>query len=163
MRGSYAKPRSWRRCGVLALGFFGVIGSGLGTAAGAARSAALGNHVNVGTNSFTGMTGLSPARAQRRGGPCGWRSTVPSQVLIIWEENHGYSSIIHNPAAPEINALATECGLATAYQSLTHPSLPNYLEMTSALPYSSSPWTSDCDAVGNCQTEATSVFSELAG
>lgn len=95
--------------------------------------------------------------------PCGTSRLRPNvdEVLLIWEENHGYSSIIGDPSAPELNGLAAKCGLATGYDALTHPSLPNYLEMTSGQSYASSPWASDCDAIGSCVTSAPSVFSEL--
>ena len=95
--------------------------------------------------------------------PCGTLSGKPAvdQVMLIWEENHSYSSIISNSEAPEINALATKCGLATGYEALTHPSLPNYMEMTSGRPFTSSPWTDDCDPAGSCTTSVPSVFSEL--
>jgi hypothetical protein len=33
-------------------------------------------------------------------------------VLLLIEENHNYNQIIGNPAAPEINALAKDYGLA---------------------------------------------------
>ncbi len=95
--------------------------------------------------------------------PCGTLTGRPvvHEVLLIWEENHGYSSVIGNPAAPELNRLATKCGLATRYDALTHPSLPNYMEMTSAQSFASSPWDTDCGPGGSCATAVPSVFSEL--
>jgi hypothetical protein len=81
--------------------------------------------------------------------------------MLIWEENHSFASVIGNPAAPVLNRLASQCGLATGYTALTHPSLPNYMEMTSGLPYTSWPWSTDCSPVGACTTSAPSVFSEL--
>ncbi|HVB45884.1 MAG TPA: hypothetical protein VNF47_24685 [Streptosporangiaceae bacterium] len=62
-------------------------------------------------------------------GPCGTLATPPaySHVIWIWMENHSYSDIIGNTAAPYINSLASECGLATNYHNITHPSLPNYI------------------------------------
>jgi hypothetical protein len=86
---------------------------------------------------------------------------VADEVLLIWEENHSYGSVIGNPSAPEINALAAKCGLATQYQAQTHPSLPNYLEMTSGQSFASSPWYTDCDPEGSCTTSGPSVFSAL--
>jgi hypothetical protein len=50
-------------------------------------------------------------------------------VFVIVEENHGYSDVIGNPAAPNFNALAQQYGLATAYYGVTHPSEPNYVAM----------------------------------
>jgi phosphatidylinositol-3-phosphatase len=52
-------------------------------------------------------------------------------VVWIWMENASYSEIVGNPAAPYLNRLASECGLATHYTAITHPSLPNYLAATS--------------------------------
>jgi phosphatidylinositol-3-phosphatase len=46
-------------------------------------------------------------------------------------ENHGYSQIVGNSAAPYENQLANQCGLATSYSGVTHPSLPNYIAATS--------------------------------
>ncbi|HTT90465.1 MAG TPA: hypothetical protein VMF65_13015 [Acidimicrobiales bacterium] len=95
--------------------------------------------------------------------PCGTLTGRPvaDQVLLIWEENHTYSSIIGNAAAPELNRLAAKCGLATQYDAPTHPSLPNYMEMTSGRSFTSWPWTSDCDPQAACTTSAGSIFSEL--
>lgn len=120
----------------------------------------------------TGLSGGAPSKMARPAGhgvvpsvarPCGTRpgNAVVDKVLLVWEENHGYGSIIGNPGAPEINRLADRCGLATRYEATTHPSLPNYMEMTSGLPYTSYPWVTDCDPQGSCTTPATSVFQEL--
>jgi acid phosphatase len=86
---------------------------------------------------------------------------VVNQVLLVWEENHSYSSVVGNPSAPELNSLAAQCGLATQYAALTHPSLPNYMERTSGRSYASYPWDSDCDPQGTCTTSAKSIFEEL--
>jgi len=43
------------------------------------------------------------------------------------EENHGFADVIGNPAAPNLNALASRFGLATSYFGVTHPSEPNYV------------------------------------
>jgi phospholipase C len=46
-------------------------------------------------------------------------------------ENKYYSQIIGSSSAPYLNQLAKDCGLATNYFALDHPSLPNYIAMTS--------------------------------
>lgn len=46
-------------------------------------------------------------------------------------ENTSFSSVIGSPQAPYLNALARSCGLATNFFAEDHPSLPNYLAMTS--------------------------------
>jgi phospholipase C len=45
-------------------------------------------------------------------------------------ENKTYGEVIGSDSAPFINALAQECGIATNYHGITHPSLPNYLAAT---------------------------------
>jgi hypothetical protein len=50
-------------------------------------------------------------------------------IFLVVEENHGFSQIIGNPAAPELNRLATAYGLATASFSVADPSAPNYVAM----------------------------------
>jgi len=44
-------------------------------------------------------------------------------------ENHEYDSIIGSPDAPYINSLARASALATNYDAVSHPSLPNYLAL----------------------------------
>jgi phosphatidylinositol-3-phosphatase len=126
--------------------------------AGAFAALGLGGPVAAGTKAAE-PAAVFPSLAR----PCGTLSGKPvvDKVLLIWEENHNYSSIIGNPGAPLLNNLAAKCGLATRYQSLTHPSLPNYMEMTSGLAFSSWPWVSDCDPQGSCTTSAASIFSAL--
>jgi hypothetical protein len=50
-------------------------------------------------------------------------------IFLIVEENHGFSQIIGNPAAPNLNKLARQFGLATASFSVADPSAPNYVAM----------------------------------
>src|SRR5438309_4112394 len=50
-------------------------------------------------------------------------------IFVIVEENHGFTDVIGNPAAPNLNALANQFGLATDYFGISHPSEPNYMAM----------------------------------
>jgi hypothetical protein len=50
-------------------------------------------------------------------------------IFLIVEENHGFTQIIGNPAAPQLNRLADRYGLATASFSVADPSAPNYVAM----------------------------------
>jgi phospholipase C len=66
--------------------------------------------------------------------PCGTAVQPPARwahVVWIWMENASYDEIVGNPSARYLNELAAECGLATNYSAITHPSLPNYLAATS--------------------------------
>jgi len=59
--------------------------------------------------------------------------TVPrfDHVVIIMLENHSDLSIVGNPNAPKITRLAFDNAYGSAYYGVTHPSLPNYVAMTS--------------------------------
>ncbi|HET9893898.1 MAG TPA: alkaline phosphatase family protein [Streptosporangiaceae bacterium] len=97
-------------------------------------------------------------------GPCGTTTTAPTykHVIWIWMENHSFTDIIGNTSqAPYLNSLATECGLATNYHNITHPSLPNYIGATSGLTLSQlSPFSGDCSPSTRCSTSAASIFSQ---
>lgn len=69
--------------------------------------------------------------------------------------------MIGSSDAPYINSVADECGLATNYHNITHPSLPNYIAATSGLNLASlDPYTADCDPTGNCTTNTQSIFAQ---
>jgi hypothetical protein len=61
--------------------------------------------------------------------PSGSAGGVPRyrHIFVIVEENHGFSDVIGNPAAPNLNALAARFGLETRYFGVSHPSEPNYV------------------------------------
>jgi phospholipase C len=108
--------------------------------------------------------GSAAMPAAAASGPCGTVTTAPTYTHVIWilMENHSFGDIIGNTSqAPFINSLATECGLATNYHNLSHPSLPNYVGMTSGLAVSSlKPFVSDCSPSKKCSTSAPSIFSQ---
>ena len=52
-------------------------------------------------------------------------------VVVVVEENHGYSQIIGNNDASFINSLASQGTLFTNSYGITHPSQPNYLALFS--------------------------------
>lgn len=51
-------------------------------------------------------------------------------VIVVVEENHSYNKIIGSSAMPYLNSLANKYGLAVNYYGNTHPSIGNYLMMT---------------------------------
>src|ERR1700756_329577 len=53
-----------------------------------------------------------------------------SHVILVVEENHSYSDVIGSSAMPYLNSLASQYGLATQYFANGHPSIPNYLMLT---------------------------------
>lgn len=84
-----------------------------------------------------------------------------SHVIWLWMENHSYEQVVGSSSAPYLNSLARECGLATNYHNITHPSLPNYIAATSGLGSQAvQPFASDCSPSASCSTAATSLFSQ---
>jgi phospholipase C len=106
----------------------------------------------------------SPPVATAATAPCGTVSTPPTyqHVIWIWMENHSYGDIIGNTAqAPYINSLAAECGLATNYHNISHPSLPNYIAGTSGLGGRQIKlFDNDCSVSKKCSTSAPSIFGQ---
>src|SRR5260370_16819254 len=56
---------------------------------------------------------------------------LPTHIVIVVEENHGYSEIIGSSQAPYINTFADEGASFTSSHAITHPSQPNYLALFS--------------------------------
>jgi hypothetical protein len=70
-------------------------------------------------------------------------------------ENEEASAVIGNPQTPYINRLARRGGLATRSYAIRHPSLPNYLALTSG---STHGVTSDCTS---CHVQGPSIADQL--
>lgn len=51
-------------------------------------------------------------------------------VVMVMEENQGYTSVANNSAWPNLNALIRKGALATNYYADTHPSIGNYFMLT---------------------------------
>ena len=69
--------------------------------------------------------------------PCGVRTAPPAawqHVVWIVMENHSTYQIMGSASAPYINHLASQCGYASQFFAESHPSLPNYIAMTSGSP-----------------------------
>jgi phosphatidylinositol-3-phosphatase len=60
--------------------------------------------------------------------------------------------------SPFLNRLAARCGLAASYRAVTHPSLPNYLAITSGSPQNLQ--GSDCQPGSGCETQGASIFGQ---
>jgi hypothetical protein len=67
-----------------------------------------------------------------------------SHVVVIVMENKEASDVIGNQAAPYENELARRYGLATQSYAITHPSLPNYLALTSGSTHGVNSDSTDC-------------------
>ena len=51
-------------------------------------------------------------------------------VVMVMEENQGYSTVVRSSAWPNLNNLIANGALATNYYANTHPSIGNYLMLT---------------------------------
>ncbi len=110
--------------------------------------------IAVGVGAPTGASAAAPC------GTLPLSSTNYTHVVWIWMENHSYGEIIGSSEAPYINALAGECGLATNYHNVDHPSLPNYVAATSGLPFGElKRFEPDCNPSHKCSTAAESIFT----
>jgi phosphatidylinositol-3-phosphatase len=92
--------------------------------------------------------------------PCGVARTAPTYQHVVWIllENVGYS-VVGSSSASYLNSLAARCGLATNYLAISHPSLPNYIALTSG----STQGITDDGEPATHQLGVPSIFSELDG
>jgi len=123
--------------------------------------AAVGTVLGVGIGVVTGTAQSAGASSAA---PCGTASVSSvhyTHVIWILMENNSYGSIIGSPSAPYINSVADECGLATNYHNISHPSLPNYVGMTSGLGLAGlKQFKTDCSPSKKCSTSAPSIFGQ---
>jgi len=112
------------------------------------------------TPSTAGSASLTAQRVPSARGACGARAgrpVRPRRVVWIVMENQAYSSVIGSRAAPYLNRLAAACGVATNFTAEAHPSLPNYLAMTSG----STQGVTDDNDPGSHRIGGPSIFSQL--
>jgi hypothetical protein len=106
------------------------------------------------------MAGPVRAAEARSVAPCGATRAVPHYSRVVWIvlENEGYS-VIGSRDAPYLNHLVAECGLATNDDAVTHPSLPNYLALTSG----STQGVTDDGEPSAHRLFSASIFGQLHG
>src|SRR4051794_15540647 len=106
--------------------------------------------------------GVQAAPPTEGGAPRGTATPPPvdgwAHVVWVVFENKSYDAVIGSPNAPYINALAGKCGLATSFYAETHPSLPNYIAMTSG----STQGITDDLAPAAHPLDVSSIFSQLS-
>jgi hypothetical protein len=71
-------------------------------------------------------------------------------------ENVGYS-VVGSSSAPYLNSLADKCGLATNDDAISHPSLPNYIALTSG----ATQGIADDNEPSSHRLNVPSIFSQL--
>lgn len=72
------------------------------------------------------------------------RLPKPDHIIVVIEENKGYSQIIGSAAAPYLNVLAQQGASFSNFLSFHHPSQPNYLEIFSGS--NQGVWNDTCPA-----------------
>ncbi len=82
-----------------------------------------------------------------------------SHVVWIIMENRGFSEVAGSRSAPYLASLAGRCGLAVDYSGVTHPSLPNYIALTSGSPQG----ISDDSGPASHPLGVQSIFGLLGG
>lgn len=105
-------------------------------------------------------TAASVGGAETRSGPCGRARPGRARYRhVVWVvmENKAYGDIIGSRDAPYLNALARRCGSATRFYAKAHPSLPNYIYMTSG----STQGITDDSGPSSHRLGAPSIFSQL--
>jgi hypothetical protein len=117
---------------------------------------------------FTGAAGADPPPSLGTQAGCGTAAAAPApitKVLTIVFENTDLTSIVGSPAAPNMNALASACGLATNYHGIQFPSLPNYIALTSGqIPASiavDGVKGRDCEPSPTCDSPDPSIFTQI--
>jgi phosphatidylinositol-3-phosphatase len=94
--------------------------------------------------------------------PCGsLAGTAPHvrSVVLIMMENHATPVL---GSMPYLDAIAAGCARAAGYHAITHPSLPNYIALTSGrIP--SGIRGGDCEPGGSCLSHDRSIFGQTGG
>ncbi|MFN2606928.1 MAG: alkaline phosphatase family protein [Acidimicrobiales bacterium] len=136
-----------------------VAACGSGSSAGGRRSTTAAPTTtarpSLGAPSSPTTTAARSTAVVSAGAPCAGR-TAPAtydHVVIVVLENHDYSQVAGH--SPYLNGLAAKCGLATDAHAVSHPSLPNYIALTSG---GTQGITTDCT---DCPTGADSIFNQV--
>src|SRR5450631_2229299 len=82
-------------------------------------------------------------------------TSTNSHIVVIVMENKEQTGVLGNAAAPYLNGLVRRYGLATQSFGVSHPSLPNYLALTSG---STQGITSDCTS---CSVSSPNIADQL--
>jgi hypothetical protein len=112
----------------------------------------------VGLASLGAVAPATVAAPSPKVAPCGFLRphrppAIYRHVITIVLENHSFGQI--DGRSQYLNRLAGACGLADNYSAITHPSLPNYIAITSG---DTNGITDDCTG---CSVSASSIFGQV--
>lgn len=129
-----------------------------GLASGTGPPAAVPGTATPGTTVPAGATGGGAVSSQR---PCVGAAPAATYDHVLWivMENKAAAAAVGSAASARMTELAARCGRASDHHAISHPSLPNYLAMTSGSTHSV---TDDAGPSAHPITGG-SIFSEVAG
>jgi acid phosphatase len=81
-----------------------------------------------------------------------------SHVFVVLMENRSYNEVWNKSTTPYITSLGNAFARATNYFAITHPSLPNYLDLYGGSNYTI---TTDCSPSSSCHVNATNLADNL--
>jgi phosphatidylinositol-3-phosphatase len=87
-------------------------------------------------------------------GGSGLHAGALDRVAVLVLENRSYGQVIGDPRAPFLNHLARSYALAVRYYAIGHPSLPNYMALTSGS-------TRGLSGDAACEVERPNLVDEL--
>jgi hypothetical protein len=99
--------------------------------------------------------GPAPGKAPAAPASAALPTSASSHVAVIVMENKESSDVADSSSSRYVTALAGRYAIATASYAITHPSLPNYLALTSG---STNGITSDCT---DCHVAAANIVDQL--
>ena len=85
-------------------------------------------------------------------------SSAIMHVFVVLMENHSYKEVWNTSSSPYITSLGNQYARATDYHAITHPSLPNYLDLYGGSNYTI---TTDCSPSTSCHINATNLADNL--
>ena len=86
-------------------------------------------------------------------------SSSIKHVFIIVMENKGYPQVWNSKSTPYITSLGKAYVRSTNFHAITHPSLPNYLDLYAGSNYGI---TTDCPPSSTCHTNARNLADNLS-
>jgi hypothetical protein len=107
------------------------------------------------TATATTTTATSPKRPSTVHAPARPVATSGPRLAVVVEENHSFLQIFQSGDAPNLTALAQRGVQFTHMYATSHPSLPNYLALSSGSTHGA---TNDCNA---CSYPGDNLFSQL--
>ncbi len=85
-------------------------------------------------------------------------TTPITHVFLIVMENHSYNQVWNTSSTPYVTSLGKAYAWASNYHAISHPSLPNYLDMYAGSSYSI---TNDCSPSSSCHVNARNLADNL--